>query len=515
MDTLKRNIKPIVIISLIFILSRILILFSIFFIRLGPFSERSGIFNWAATESEISLPFCFEKLTVTASSFKEMDVIVFVNDKQVSVMKLDTGKKEYEILLNPEDIKPLNKICFSATEYYIPKEVRPFSIDTRKLSWMLWSITTDNMGVNILRTAELSKEGIYKEVAGSPGLKEMTDAVRTGLTYWDGGHYLSIVDKGYSFNGDFSMQQNVAWPYVYPLLAWLLKRFIIPDSAWSAIAVGNIMLLAGLFIIHRLSVNILGKGNASYLPALLLCFNPFGIFLCAAYSESTFILLSSIGLLMMIQNKYAKSSLFAGASTGVRTVGIVFPFLYAYDFFILKKNKVSLKSIFHIFCTSLISVWGLATFLLYNQVKFGSFLIPFKIQQAWSIDWHRDVIGYVALLARNTIYSVKLLEPDYFGTGFFAAFFIYTVFYFIKNRRTTTRSEQLLVLFSVLIMLIPILNRHNVSFGRFTLTAFPVLILFCKDLNERKKLFLIFYIIFASFLMVIYTMRFACGLNPY
>lgn len=515
MNDFKKNLKPIVIIVLIFILSRIIILASIVFIKIGPFSHESSTYHWITDESTITIPSLFEKLTITANSYKEISVDIFVNGKQVSTIELDTHKKEYIVQFDREYVQPANVISFTTEDFYIPKDVKLFSSDSRKLSWKIWSICIDDISTNLMKESNITGNGVFGEVTENPDFNEVVDSIRAGLTTWDGAYYLSIADNGYSFNGDFGIQQNVAWPYIYPLLTRLLKVLIPIDSGWAAIVISNIMLLISLFIIHKISIEVIGKGFMSYIPLILLCFNPFGIFLCAAYSESTFILFSSIGLLWLLRSKRFKSSLAAGASTGVRTVGVIFPFLYLYDYFLLQRNRLNRRNIVIVLSICAVSVWGLVSFLLYNQYKFGDFMIPFRIQQAWTTDWHRDIIGYGAFVARNIAFSFNILNPDYLGTAIFSAFLLYAVVYFIKYRKTMTRSEHLLALYSILIMMIPVINRHNVSFGRFTLTVYPVLILFCNKTHNSKGVFLISYVLFATFIMVIYSMRFACGQTPF
>lgn len=67
--------------------------------------------------------------------------------------------------------------------------------------------------------------------------------------------------------------------------------------------------------------------------SLLFVLSPAGIFLGAGYSESLFALLSFIGMILQLDRKFLAAGLFFGLSTFIRSNGMLWLIVYAYDIF--------------------------------------------------------------------------------------------------------------------------------------------------------------------------------------
>ena len=123
---------------------------------------------------------------------------------------------------------------------------------------------------------------------------------------FDAGWYSSIALEGYSFDGDFRKQQNVAFFPAYPALervfGYPLGAFApggVPRETrlarllWGGVIISCLSFAWAAVYLWRLARDTIGEARAPAAVALLSAY-PFAVFFSAAYTESLF-LLGAIG----------------------------------------------------------------------------------------------------------------------------------------------------------------------------------------------------------------------------
>jgi hypothetical protein len=193
---------------------------------------------------------------------------------------------------------------------------------------------------------------------------------------YDSGHYLAIVEHGYSY--DPERPSNIAFFPGYPLLAKLVTVFgSSPRQAlWRTSQFAWIVALA-------LFSSYLRTKPASRWPALLaLALWPVGICFNVAYSEG--LLLAFLALLMLGFVKrwsFLTLTLIAGAATGVRAVGVAASVAVLVHLAMSDDPRRWRKGAL----LAPVSVWGLFAFMIYQAADFGQPLAFLQAQRHWSV----------------------------------------------------------------------------------------------------------------------------------
>lgn len=162
------------------------------------------------------------------------------------------------------------------------------------------------------------------------------------LAYYDTTNYMQIANNGYT------LRLTTFFP-LYPLLIRLFG-----GTLPSAILISNISLLMFLFVLNRL------WGRRGVLAG---CAAPAGFFFASGYGDSLFLLLSSLCLLLIREEKWFGGALFAGLAALSRSFG--WPLVLVYCLFNLLKARGKKR----IYC--LLAVGLMSLFPVYLMVSFG------------------------------------------------------------------------------------------------------------------------------------------------
>src|SRR5690606_13887573 len=96
---------------------------------------------------------------------------------------------------------------------FVPGE-QTGSNDMRELTYQIGLVSIDGQAVAL---------GDFVDMAqGAHGVEahfSRVTARQVLSSTWDAGWYLRIAGQGYSFDGNSSVQQTVAWPFLYPYMA--------------------------------------------------------------------------------------------------------------------------------------------------------------------------------------------------------------------------------------------------------------------------------------------------------
>jgi hypothetical protein len=197
------------------------------------------------------------------------------------------------------------------------------------------------------------------------------------LTQWDGSWYRLIAQHGYS-----PPMPAVAAAFfpVYPLLVRAVG-FVVRDYQVASLLVSNgCLLAAGVLLIRLLRLDY--EELVCRRAITFLMFNPVSFFLSAAYSESTFLLLSIGALLAARREKWLIASLCGGCLSATRAPGLVIgaPLLTEYVL-LWRQHGDTVRAFFRarLLWLALVPA-GLVVHLLYFYVTRGDLFLPMHAQ---------------------------------------------------------------------------------------------------------------------------------------
>ena len=132
------------------------------------------------------------------------------------------------------------------------------------------------------------------------------------LLQWDSEWYFRIVTEGYRYNGDPTIQQNIVFYPLYPMLARGLVRGLsglTPSDAM--LLVSNVAGLSAIVVLFKLVREEFGDQLALATTALLSFF-PTSVLLSAGYTEPLELLLIVSFFLALKRKHYLSAALLAG-----------------------------------------------------------------------------------------------------------------------------------------------------------------------------------------------------------
>src|SRR5437764_6493401 len=144
---------------------------------------------------------------------------------------------------------------------------------------------------------------------------------------FDAGWYGGIALEGYSFQGRFDRQQNVAF---FPAFPWLMRAAGYPFGAfapgmpkerrmsrllWAGVFISVIAFAWAAVYLWRLARDTIGEDRAADAVALLAAY-PFAVYFSAAYTESLFLLGAVAAIYHFRRGEFARAA-FWGLSVGL------------------------------------------------------------------------------------------------------------------------------------------------------------------------------------------------------
>jgi Gpi18-like mannosyltransferase len=303
------------------------------------------------------------------------------------------------------------------------------------------------------------------------------------LLRWDAGWYLQIVRDGYSFNGDNSIQQSIAFHPLYPMICKSVAFiFRIPDGA-ALVVVSNVLIFIAILLAFKLIREDYGDDVALYALAAL-CFFPASLFFSAGYTESLALLLIVCFFLMLKRKRYILASVFVSLTLATRPTSIVLLLPLAWELWRAYSKDIKRLMTVGIPCL-ILATSGLWLYMLYLWAAFNRPLTVMTSHRAWhgSGSW-------------NELVRVLTLQPfqhlaDIWSAGPFPStlapwFFLLFVFLLVFFRKLLPPSY---LLYTLGVLLMPyLIGSGNVGFNSFTrylLLAFPVFIIMGEIFKRR------------------------------
>lgn len=199
-----------------------------------------------------------------------------------------------------------------------------------------------------------------------------------GWAIWDTGYYTSIAINGYD-TGDPGA------PAFFPLFPLLIRggmelfgmELTHPSGSIIAVGIATICFLALVPLFAMLVRDRFGDGVA-LTATVLLCVSPFSFFLTAGYTESLFLLLVVVALMLGGKGHWVTAAIVAALASATRSTGLALLPALLYMAF---RQNASWRDRLAVLA---ISPLGLVAFGLHLWQQFGNPLQFLKAQEQWS-----------------------------------------------------------------------------------------------------------------------------------
>lgn len=317
---------------------------------------------------------------------------------------------------------------------------------------------------------------------------------------WDAGWYTGIALEGYTFRGQFTSQQNIAFFPAYPALmrvvgygvaayspgAWRDTRLARLSWAGALVSLAAFVWAARYF--WRLARDQIGEERAAYATALLAAY-PFSVFYSAAYTESLFLLGVVAAFYHCSRREFGRATLW-GLLVGLTRPNGCFLSLalaVAVGTDLMKRprgsDRVEPQELLRLSLAVAAPVIGMLAFSAYVHQVTGSWFGWARLHEAWgrtyeglapatrAFTWLSEdgLLHIVERVPFDTLNSLGLL---------FALAMIWPVL---------RRTGLAYAVFVVINLIPPFVAGGVLSMGRFTATLFPLFIALAALVPRRAQ----------------------------
>jgi Gpi18-like mannosyltransferase len=245
-----------------------------------------------------------------------------------------------------------------------------------KSAWVLLMFAFSRLLIVALTvySRQIVHRGPYVEVSTQ---EEHGGTLLDILTQWDGNWYRLIAQHGY---GPPMPALAAAFFPLYPI-AVRAVAFVVRDWQVASLLVSNGCLIAASLLLVRLLRRDYDELVCRRAITFLM-FNPVSFFLSAAYSESTFLLLSIAALLAARQDKWLLASVWGACLTATRAPGLIMgaPLLAEYAVQWRERGDPIRRFVRAKLFWLALTPSGLALYLLYHYITRGDFFLPMHAQ---------------------------------------------------------------------------------------------------------------------------------------
>ena len=185
-------------------------------------------------------------------------------------------------------------------------------------------------------------------------------------TRWDADHYLGLAEHWYQNEGDPRL--HIVFYPLYPLAVRALKTLLMGHTALAAYLISNACLIGSGYALFRLVAIDQGEPAAQRaVRYLMLC--PVSLFFSLPYSESLFLMLALLSVLMARRGQMLLAILFGALASSARMLGLLCAVPVFYEYF--RRSRSDWRGIARGFaCTCLIAT-GFFAYLLLNKMITG------------------------------------------------------------------------------------------------------------------------------------------------
>ncbi|MEK7166703.1 MAG: mannosyltransferase family protein [Patescibacteria group bacterium] len=340
-----------------------------------------------------------------------------------------------------------------------------------------------------------------------------------GWANFDGVHYLTIAKFGYK-----AQFTQVYFP-LFPLLLRGLGRLFADDYLiLSGLFVSFVCFIGAIYVFQRLLDIDYGYNVNKFRILLMQLVFPTSFFFAALYTESLFLLLVMLSFLLARKKKWWLCAAVGSLATFTRITGIFLLPALLWEFFQdhKSKNQENSKNIKNSAPSSLIIKGfqplirspilyllpiGLISYMVYLQIFFGDALYFWHAQGVFGA----ERAGHSLVFPLQTLWRyIKIITTVSNGDALLPALmelgaFLLGVVLLVKASKSVRISY---LIFSWLVLFVPLLTGTLSSLPRYVLLAFPIYIV----LGKIKSNVLFSIVVFIFTLLLIYlTSRFISG----
>lgn len=295
-------------------------------------------------------------------------------------------------------------------------------------------------------------------------------------TYWDAGHYIGIATHGYQYP-----QQAF-----FPLWPLLLRIFWMGGIQMEVVVYVVTFILGFLvtLLFYLLGKKLIGEEKAR-LALLLFAVFPSSMFLLSGYSESLFLTLVLLSFLLLEKKRYVLSAIAGGLAgmTRLAGLGVALSFMFIYS---SPGKKVLL---------AMIGISGLITYMLYLYFAFGNPLLFMEATKEWCKISSKCELTFplTPLINYGNLLLAGWVKPSLsfkFLDWFFAVVFLFLSFKVWKKLGLNY------YIYSLTVILLPLLSGSTVGMVRYVLAAFPIFFLMPSIIRSKILFFIICFLLF-------------------
>jgi Gpi18-like mannosyltransferase len=301
------------------------------------------------------------------------------------------------------------------------------------------------------------------------------------LLQWDSEWYFKIVTEGYRYNGDPTIQQNIVFYPLYPMLASGLAKASGLTPADALLAVSNAGGLLAIIVLFKLVREEFGDQLALATTALLSFF-PASVLLSAGYTEPLALLLIVLFFLALKQKYYLSAALLAGLAISDRSTGVVLLPVLLWGMWLNRNQKPFLPVLLP---SMLLATSGIWLFMIYLWHSFGT---PFAFSDG-QMAFHEGTTLATRLAAALKFEPFTRMMLNDWNPWGQASWF--TLLFIVLIVAGWSRLPSTWTLFAIGVFLLPYLTLSGgpagfVSMSRFNLVSFPLFVVLA-DLGLRAK----------------------------
>jgi Gpi18-like mannosyltransferase len=308
-----------------------------------------------------------------------------------------------------------------------------------------------------------------------------------GLANFDGEHYLSIAQNGYT------SYQHFFFP-LYPTIIRLLGKALDTDLISyliSGLFVSHLSFFLALFGLWKL-LNLDYSRKISKLTILIILAFPTSFYFAGVYTESLFLCLATWTFYFARKKKWLLAACLGGLASGTRVVGIIlFPSLLI-DLLVIQKDTkywhVRKSKILNAMYLLLIPL-GTIAYMFYLKMKVGDPLIFIHSVNIFGPQRSSQLVILPQVFYRYIFKILPVLNYLYFQLSFTTILEFGTAVLFLTLSMLSL--IKLRLSYSIYLIsgyLIPTLSGSFSSLPRYVLVLFPGFIILAMWLEKQNKI---------------------------
>lgn len=321
---------------------------------------------------------------------------------------------------------------------------------------------------------------------------------------YDGAHYIEIAKRGYH------MYEQAFFP-LYPMLIGAIFYSFHISRIYAGLFISHISFLGALYYIYLL-LKTDGKSKLSLILFSAILLYPTSFYYASVYNDSLFLFFASACLYYGRTKHWFWAGLCGGLATLTRLNGLALSIFLVVEYYLQNKPQFSFRSLKQLFADGLywIGIIPLTFigYLVYIQMKFGSFMTLFSSMKPWGQDkviiplqvfWRYFKILFLYPSFQHFNYWVALLEVSS------VILYIALMWYSYKKMRLSYW-----IFFGVSI-LIPSLTGTFQGMPRYGLHLYPFYLALSMYLSKKSQRIQLAYYVISTGLMIVLMSMFVRG----